>query len=214
MFTHLHTHSSLSPAWGIHTPEALCAAARERGMTRLALTDRNGFYGIPRFLEAAREAGIAPIIGAEVVTGRHRAVLLARDAEGYAGLCRLLSDRHCRDDFDLAAELPRHRHILADTSAKPRVAAPTAAGRRGAPTSCCRPVSVPGRHAGQSGTFFQNVSVSSVFNIRFSCLNNAIYLPTVAAGFPGPNSRSSIPRLWSRPTASLLFWRRNSRIFG
>jgi error-prone DNA polymerase len=109
MFTHLHVHSASSPYWGLHSPEALCGAARRMGMSRLALTDRNGLYGIPRFLEAAREAGIAPLIGAEAVSGGHRAVLLARDGHGYANLCRLLSDLHAGGTFDLPAALQRYR---------------------------------------------------------------------------------------------------------
>src|SRR3954469_21545859 len=101
-FVHLHVHSSFSPAWGVHSPEALCAAAKSIGATTLALTDRNGLYAIPRFIAAAREAGIAPLIGAEAVAGDQRAVLLARNSEGYANLCRLLSDLHCQSGFVLA----------------------------------------------------------------------------------------------------------------
>lgn len=108
-FSHLHVHSSFSPGYGVHPPAALCARARALGMTQLALTDRNGLYGIPQFLEQAAEHGIRPIIGAEAVSGRQRAVLLARDAEGYANLCRLLSELHCRDGFELAAALRRYR---------------------------------------------------------------------------------------------------------
>ncbi len=118
MFTHLHVHSTFSPGWGIRTPEELCAAARGFGMNRMALTDRNGLYGIPHFLQAAKEAGIAPIIGAELVTGEHRAVLLARDTEGYASLCRVISERHCRSDFHLPAALRDQRQglfILSDS---------------------------------------------------------------------------------------------------
>jgi len=117
MFVHLHVHSSLSPNWGIHSPEALCAQAVQMGCTAIALTDRNGFYAIPRFLQAAREAGIAPIIGAEAVTAQHRAVLLARNGEGYANISRLLSDLHCRKDFDLIQALTVNRRgvvVLSD----------------------------------------------------------------------------------------------------
>jgi error-prone DNA polymerase len=123
-FTHLHVHSAFSPGWGVRSPEELCAAARAMGMTRLALTDRNGLYGIPHFLEAAREAGIAPTIGAEAVTDRHRAVLLARDEEGYANLCRLLSDLHCRAGFDLPAMLDGYRRGLIVLADDPAVLAP------------------------------------------------------------------------------------------
>lgn len=106
---HLHVHSSFSPSWGIHSPESLCSAARQMGTTTLALTDRNGLYAIPRFLQAAREAGIAPIIGAEAVAGGQRAVLLARDGEGYANLCRLLSQLHCQHSFVLDQAIARFR---------------------------------------------------------------------------------------------------------
>ena len=116
-FTHLHVHSSFSPNWGIHSPAVLCAAARAAGMTHLALTDRNGLYGIPRFIEEAQKAGIAPLIGAEVVSGAHRAVLLAKNRTGYANLCHLLSARHGQHPFDLVEALenrPEGLFILSD----------------------------------------------------------------------------------------------------
>jgi error-prone DNA polymerase len=119
-FTHLHLHSSSSPAWGVRSIEDLCASAAGMGMTRLALTDRGGLYGIPHFLEVARQTGLAPIIGAEALTGEHRAVLLAADEEGYANLCRLLSGLHCRRDFDLPGallELHRGLFVLSDDPA-------------------------------------------------------------------------------------------------
>ncbi|QWV97946.1 DNA polymerase III subunit alpha [Geomonas nitrogeniifigens] len=117
MFIHLHVHSSLSPNWGVHSPEALCAEAVRLGFDTLAITDRNGLYGVPRFLDAAREAGISPIIGTEAVTQQNRAVLLAVDQEGYANISRLLSDLHCDKSFDLCHALTRYRHgviVLSD----------------------------------------------------------------------------------------------------
>jgi error-prone DNA polymerase len=101
----LHVHSALSPQWGVRSLEDLCAAASAMGHSYLALTDRNGLYGVPHFLETARRYGLKPLIGAEAVKGHQRAVLLARDSEGYANLCRLLSDLHCRTDFNLAQSL-------------------------------------------------------------------------------------------------------------
>ncbi|WP_305047021.1 DNA polymerase III subunit alpha [Geoalkalibacter sp.] len=101
----LHVHSALSPQWGVRSLDDLCAAASAMGHSHLTLTDRNGLYGVPHFLETARRHGLKPLIGAEAVNGTQRAVLLARDAEGYANLCRLLSDRHCRADFNLAQSL-------------------------------------------------------------------------------------------------------------
>lgn len=108
----LHVHSASSPQWGVRSLPDLCAAARSLGIRSLALTDRNGLYGVPHFIEAARSCGLAPIIGAEVCTAGQRAVLLAEDETGYAHLCRLLSDLHCRDDFDLVRSLSHARRGL------------------------------------------------------------------------------------------------------
>ena len=52
-FVHLHVRSGFSFGFGVARPEELVEAAARMGMSSLALTDRNGLYGIPRFLEAA-----------------------------------------------------------------------------------------------------------------------------------------------------------------
>ncbi len=93
-FIHLHVHSRFSFCRGVDGLRELCRAVRERGMDTLAVTDTNGLYGLIWFLQLAREEGIRPIVGAEAVQGEERAVILVRDGEGYAGLCRLLSDLH------------------------------------------------------------------------------------------------------------------------
>ena len=111
-FVHLNVHSHYSRGWGVPDVEDLCRAARERGMDTLALTDTNGLYGLIPFLDAAREAGIRPVVGSELTAGRHRAVLLVRDGDGYANLCRLISARHCDPEFDLSASLREHRRGL------------------------------------------------------------------------------------------------------
>ncbi len=111
-FVHLNVHSHYSRGWGIPDVEDLCRAARERGMDTLALTDTNGLYGLIPFLEAARGAGVHPLVGSELTAGRHRAVLLVRDGDGYANLCRLISARHCDPEFDLPASLREHRRGL------------------------------------------------------------------------------------------------------
>ncbi len=100
-FVHLHTHSSSSPMWGVPTMQTLCQAAQSQGQKYLALTDTNGLYGAIRFLQVAREHGLQPILGAELVSGPHRAVLLAKHPTGYANLCRILSARHCDAFFDV-----------------------------------------------------------------------------------------------------------------
>ncbi|MGM0664359.1 MAG: DNA polymerase III subunit alpha [Thermodesulfobacteriota bacterium] len=111
-FVHLNVHSHYSRGWGIPGVEDLCRAARVRGMDTLALTDTNGLYGLVPFLDAARESGVRPVVGSELVAGPHRAVLLVRDDNGYANLCRLISARHCDPEFDLTAALRVQRKGL------------------------------------------------------------------------------------------------------
>jgi DNA polymerase III alpha subunit len=67
--------------------EGLVERAAAYGLPALALTDTGGLYGAVPFYQAARAAGIKPIIGVNL----DRAVLLARDREGYAQLCRLVT---------------------------------------------------------------------------------------------------------------------------
>ncbi len=111
-FVHLNVHSHYSKGWGIPTLEELCQAAKAQGMNRLALTDSNGLYGLIFFLQTAKEMGIRPIVGSELTTDDHRAVLLIRNLEGYANLCRMISDRHCHQDFDLIQSLKTRRQGL------------------------------------------------------------------------------------------------------
>jgi len=108
-FVHLHTHTSYSPMWGVPTLEALCHSVQSQGQDFLALTDTNGLYGAIRFLEVAREHGLKPILGAERISGVHRAVLLAKNSTGYANLCRILSARHCDESFDFLKTVALHR---------------------------------------------------------------------------------------------------------
>lgn len=91
-FVHLHVRSGFSFGFGVARPEEFVEAAARMGMMSLALTDRDGLYGVPRFLEAADETGILPIAGAEVSTESGHVVLLAESLEGYRSLCRLITD--------------------------------------------------------------------------------------------------------------------------
>jgi error-prone DNA polymerase len=65
----LHTASAFSFLQGASLPETLAARAAELGYTAVALVDRDGVYGLPRFHKAARAVGIRPIVGAELTIG-------------------------------------------------------------------------------------------------------------------------------------------------
>jgi DNA polymerase-3 subunit alpha/error-prone DNA polymerase len=94
--------------WGTSAPEHLPVAARQHGYRRVALTDTDNLYGLWPFLEACREEGITPIVGAEVSEpgSRRRVVCLVENDDGYRNLCRLITRRHCKQDFSLKVDVP------------------------------------------------------------------------------------------------------------
>ena len=107
MFTHLHVHSEYSLLDGMCRIDQLMSRTKELGMDSLALTDHGVMYGAIEFYQAAREAGIKPIIGCEVYVAQdsrhgrttgdknyYHLVLLARDEVGYHNLIQLTSKAH------------------------------------------------------------------------------------------------------------------------
>ncbi len=62
----LHAASAFSFLRSSSLPEALVERAASLGYTALALVDRDGLSGAPRFFRAARAAGIRPLVGAEL----------------------------------------------------------------------------------------------------------------------------------------------------
>jgi error-prone DNA polymerase len=101
-YAELRCRSCFSFLRGASHPEELVATAAELGLSALALTDVNGLYGVVRAHAEAKRRGFPLVVGAEVacvdLPGPFRAqplVLLAIDREGYASLCRLVSEAHC-----------------------------------------------------------------------------------------------------------------------
>ena len=66
MYVELHASSAFSFLDGASLPEALVERAASLGYPALALLDRDGVYGAPRFHLAAKRAGLKAIIGAEL----------------------------------------------------------------------------------------------------------------------------------------------------
>ena len=102
-YAELHCHTNFSFLDGASHPEELVEEAYRRGLTALAVTDYDGFYGVVRFSEAARELDLPTVFGAELSLGlpgpqngepdphgRHLLVL-ARSPEGYGRLARVIS---------------------------------------------------------------------------------------------------------------------------
>ena len=104
-YVELHCHSGFSFLDGASHPQELAVRAVELGYPALALTDHNGLYGSMEFAHAAKRANLQPITGAEVTLREcfpgfeepehgHHVTLLAETPQGYANLCRLLTETH------------------------------------------------------------------------------------------------------------------------
>ncbi len=77
---------------GASHPDELIEEAHHLGVRSIAVTDRDGVYGIVRAHVKARDLGVHLIVGAQVsVNDESTIVLLAQDRAGYANLCRLLT---------------------------------------------------------------------------------------------------------------------------
>jgi error-prone DNA polymerase len=88
----LHARSAFSFLEGASLPEELASRAAELGITALALMDRDGVYGAPRFHLAMKKLGLTPHIGAEVTgTEGFCYPLLVETRAGYQNLCRLIT---------------------------------------------------------------------------------------------------------------------------
>jgi error-prone DNA polymerase len=117
-YAELHAHSWYSFLDGASSPEDLLAEAERLGLSALAITDHDGFYGASRFAEVAEtmDAGVQTVYGAELSLGivddpprtrsRVRAgapdpegdhlLVLARGAEGYHRLSGAISTAQLR----------------------------------------------------------------------------------------------------------------------
>ncbi|MBP1468726.1 DNA polymerase III subunit alpha [Candidatus Chloroploca sp. M-50] len=107
-FVHLHVHSEYSLLDGYASTKAIAQRAVELGMDSIALTDHGVMYGAMEFYDAAKKAGIKPIIGVEayiapgsrtsqmVKGGKnyYHLLLLAKNEVGYRNLVHLTTRSH------------------------------------------------------------------------------------------------------------------------
>lgn len=103
-FTHLHVHTEYSLLDGACRIDRLFERAKELGQTAVAITDHGVMYGCVQFFDAAKAAGIKPIIGCEVyvatrtrfdkvshIDGNHHLILLCKNETGYKNLIKMVS---------------------------------------------------------------------------------------------------------------------------
>ncbi len=91
-YIELRARSAFSFLDGASTPEDLATRAAELGYRAIALGDRDGLYGAPRFHQAAKDARIKSIVGAELtLDDDSRLYVLIPDRERYKNLCRMIT---------------------------------------------------------------------------------------------------------------------------
>jgi error-prone DNA polymerase len=105
---------------GASFPEELVERAHALGLPAVAITDRDGVYGLVRAHMRAKELGIRVVTGAQLTVDiegdSHHIVALAKTRLGYADLCRALSLGHARCDKGVslvhAEDLQRVRDVF------------------------------------------------------------------------------------------------------
>ncbi len=98
-YVELHARSAFSFLEGACVPEELVQVSQAFGAPAMALLDRNGLYGAPRFHLAAKKCGMKAHIGAEVTVDfgternpqRVSIPVLVQTRAGYQNLCRLIT---------------------------------------------------------------------------------------------------------------------------
>src|SRR5438034_7087031 len=107
-FVHLHLHTDYSMLDGACDVDKLCKRVKELGMPAVAMTDHGNIFGAVHFVNAAKAAGIKPIIGCELYVCKkddHRIertppdgdtynhlLVLAENEEGYRNLVKITSE--------------------------------------------------------------------------------------------------------------------------
>jgi error-prone DNA polymerase len=116
-YVELHAASAFSFLEGASRPEDLISRAKELELSAIALVDRDGVYGAPRFHMAAKSVGVHPHVGAEIsvegfgnraglpswlpdsTSARPvRLTVLVESRKGYQNLCRLITRYKLREE--------------------------------------------------------------------------------------------------------------------
>ncbi len=107
-FVHLHLHTDYSMLDGACDVEKLCQRVKELGMPAVAMTDHGNIFGAVHFVNAAKHAGVKPILGCELYVCKkddhdiertppdgdtyNHLIVLAENEEGYRNLVKITSE--------------------------------------------------------------------------------------------------------------------------
>ncbi len=97
-YVELSARTNFSFLSGATPPELMVFRAAELGYDTIAITDRDGLYGIVRAYEEAERNGIRIVTGCELTLEEESATLtvLVENHEGYQNLCKILTESHAR----------------------------------------------------------------------------------------------------------------------
>ena len=128
-FVHLRVHSAYSLSEGAIKSKQLVELARRQQMPAVAVTDTGNLFGAMEFSAYAKDAGVQPIIGCQLVGAPGRKsvgkpagkrpppdqlVLLVQNETGYGNLMKLTSMAFLETEPGLAPQvsLPAHRRRM------------------------------------------------------------------------------------------------------
>src|SRR5215471_9394728 len=105
-FVHLHCHTDYSLLDGACEIDQLMKIVSEQKMPAVAMTDHGNLFGAVKFYNAAKAAGVHPVIGCEVYVSQqghktrsdtdryNHLVLLCQNQDGYRNLIKLVSSAY------------------------------------------------------------------------------------------------------------------------
>ena len=100
-FVHLNLHTEYSLVDGLIKIPNLMTKCQEDGLSAIAVTDSNNLFCAAKLVRSAEEAGIKPIVGAEVIiysddenVDKFTKTFLCQDRRGFENLCELLTSIH------------------------------------------------------------------------------------------------------------------------
>ena len=152
--------SSYSLLWGTAAPERIINHLARQGCTAIAITDRNNLYGLHSCREAAREAGMRNIIGAQLETQEGPVFAFVSSIAGYRRLCFLLTTVGTVPDTDMVSSLIEDAEGLLLVSCVPALLT-RLAGR------------VPSLWAGISGRWLGSISTARRLKIPLAAIDDA-----------------------------------------
>ncbi len=98
-YIELHARTAFSFLRGASRPKDLAVAAAAAELDAMAICDRGGVYGTPRFYKEARAQGVRPIVGCELQMEDGSALpVLIKSRQGYRNLCKLLTRAQLRSE--------------------------------------------------------------------------------------------------------------------